>query len=175
MSPQTPASRSPHNRLRASVLVGLFLLAAVSVAIAWAQYDPPQPLEIILPDHPALSGSISISGAVNNPGLYPFSGADTIGGLLQAAGGPAPESDPNALRLDLPTAATQPAPQRIDINRAEAWLLEALPGIGEAKAKAIIAYRQANGPFRHTTELMQVEGIGQSLYDQIKDLITVSE
>jgi len=175
MSPQTPASRPAHNRLRALVLVGLFLLAAVSVVIAWARYEPPQPLEIRLPDEPALSGTISISGAVRNPGVYPFSGTDTIGGLLQAAGGAAPGADTNSLRLDLPASGAQSAPQRIDINRADAWLLEALPGIGEAKAKAIVSYRQANGPFRHTSELMQVEGIGQSLYDQIKDLITVSE
>jgi comEA protein len=66
-------------------------------------------------------------------------------------------------------------PQKVDINRAEAWLLEALPGIGETLAQRIIDYRQQNGAFRSISEITEVEGIGQSLYEQIKDLITVGD
>jgi competence ComEA-like helix-hairpin-helix protein len=66
-------------------------------------------------------------------------------------------------------------PQKIDINRAEAWLLEALPGIGPSKAQAIIAYRQQNGGFSHITEITKVEGIGPAIYEEIKDLITVGD
>lgn len=66
-------------------------------------------------------------------------------------------------------------PQKIDINRAEAWLLEALPGIGPSKAQAIIDYRQQNGGFGHITEITEVEGIGLAIYEQIKDLITVAD
>jgi competence ComEA-like helix-hairpin-helix protein len=66
-------------------------------------------------------------------------------------------------------------PQKIDINRAEAWLLEALPGIGPSKAQAIIDYRQQNGGFGDITEITRVSGIGQSLYENIKDLITVGD
>jgi comEA protein len=66
-------------------------------------------------------------------------------------------------------------PQKIDINRAEAWLLEALPGIGPTKAQAIIDYRQQNGYFSDISEILNVEGIGQDIYEQIKDLITVGD
>lgn len=66
-------------------------------------------------------------------------------------------------------------PQKIDINRAEAWLLEALPGIGESKAQAIIAYRQQNGGFGHIIEITKVDGIGPAIYEDIKDLITVGD
>jgi comEA protein len=66
-------------------------------------------------------------------------------------------------------------PQKIDINRAEAWLLEALPGIGPSKAQAIIDYRQQNGGFSDITEITNVPGIGPSLYEDIKDLITVGD
>ncbi|GAI44675.1 unnamed protein product [marine sediment metagenome] len=66
-------------------------------------------------------------------------------------------------------------PQKIDINRAEAWLLEALPGIGPSKAQSIIDYRQQNGGFSHITEITEVEGIGLAIYEQIKDLITVAD
>jgi competence protein ComEA len=66
-------------------------------------------------------------------------------------------------------------PQKVNINRAEAWLLGALPGIGEVRAQAIIDYRQQNGPFRSTNELLKVAGIGTATYERIKDLITVAD
>ncbi len=66
-------------------------------------------------------------------------------------------------------------PQKIDINRAEAWLLEALPGIGKTLAQRIIDYRQKNGSFRNITEITKVEGIGPDIYEQIKNLITVAD
>jgi comEA protein len=91
-------------------------------------------------------------------------------------------SPPQAIEIYLPPAPEpqdeiNPAelPQKIDINRAEAWLLEALPGIGESKAQAIIAYRQQNGGFKHITEITEVEGIGPAIYEDIKDLITVGD
>jgi comEA protein len=89
---------------------------------------------------------------------------------------------PHTVEIYLPTptvtsaAVSQPeAPQKIDINRAEAWLLEALPGIGPSKAQAIIDYRQQNGRFANITEITRVEGIGPAIYEQIKDLITVGD
>jgi comEA protein len=80
---------------------------------------------------------------------------------------PAPETDGEANTAELP--------QKIDINRAEAWLLEALPGIGPSKAQAIIAYRQQNGGFKHIIEVTEVEGIGPAIYEDIKDLITAGD
>jgi competence protein ComEA len=65
--------------------------------------------------------------------------------------------------------------QKVDINRAEAWLLQALPGIGEVRARAIVDYRQQNGSFRNINELLEVEGIGMDTYEKIKPLITVAE
>jgi competence ComEA-like helix-hairpin-helix protein len=65
--------------------------------------------------------------------------------------------------------------QKININRAEAWLLEALPGIGPSKAQAIIDYRQQNGGFSDIVEITEVPGIGQSIYNDIKDFITVGD
>jgi competence protein ComEA len=65
--------------------------------------------------------------------------------------------------------------QKIDINRADIWLLEALPGIGETLAQRIIDYRLENGPYRSISEITRVTGIGDNIYKQIKDLITVSD
>ena len=61
----------------------------------------------------------------------------------------------------------------IDINRADAEQLTALPGIGEVLAGRIVAYREENGSFLSTQELRYVEGIGEKRLDAILDLITV--
>jgi competence protein ComEA len=65
--------------------------------------------------------------------------------------------------------------QKININTAGAWLLAALPGIGEARAGAIIAYRTENGPFRDINELLNVPGIGEATLENIRDLVTVAD
>ncbi|WP_274651975.1 helix-hairpin-helix domain-containing protein [Paenibacillus humicola] len=60
---------------------------------------------------------------------------------------------------------------RIDINRAAEPELDALPGIGESKAKAIVDERDRNGPFRSADDLLRVKGIGPKLLDKIKPFI----
>jgi len=69
-------------------------------------------------------------------------------------------------------ARAEDAP-RIDLNSASAAELESLPGVGPAKAQAIIAHRES-APFKNTEELIDVKGIGEKLYAQLKDKITVS-
>ena len=61
---------------------------------------------------------------------------------------------------------------RVNLNSATADELARLPGVGPAKAKAIIEYRNAE-PFRTPEELRKVKGIGEKLYDRLKDQITV--
>jgi competence protein ComEA len=48
----------------------------------------------------------------------------------------------------------------VDINSADAQTLEQLQGVGPAKAQAIVAYREANGPFATLEDLAKVQGIG---------------
>jgi competence protein ComEA len=64
---------------------------------------------------------------------------------------------------------------RIDLNTATIEQLMELPRIGEAKAKAIIAYREQHGGFRTAYEITEVKGIGQKTYESFKDRITVSK
>jgi competence ComEA-like helix-hairpin-helix protein len=61
----------------------------------------------------------------------------------------------------------------ININTSSLEELDTLPGIGESKAQAIIDHRQSNGDFSNIEEIMNVSGIGQTTFDNIKDLITV--
>ncbi|HEX79157.1 MAG TPA: ComEA family DNA-binding protein [Dehalococcoidia bacterium] len=153
----------------AAILIGEILTASGC--------DGTPPIEISLPETTA-TGQITqvyIGGEVNNPGFYPLQDGDTIESLVQAAGGIIDGFDSSHVELNIAQADDQETPQKININRAEAWLLEALPGIGEVKAQAIISYRQQNGLFHSTNELLNVDGIGESTLENIGDLITVAD
>jgi competence protein ComEA len=66
-------------------------------------------------------------------------------------------------------AAAQPASKDavVNINTADASQLALLPRIGPAAAKRIVEYREANGGFKRTTDLMQVKGIGDKTFELI--------
>jgi len=61
----------------------------------------------------------------------------------------------------------------VNINTAGQAELEKLPGIGPALAKKILEFRQKNGNFKSTSDLVAVQGIGEKKFDQIKSLVTV--
>jgi competence protein ComEA len=63
----------------------------------------------------------------------------------------------------------------ININFADAETLQLLPGIGETRAQAIIAYREEHGLFTAKEELTQVSGIGQETLKEIQDLIEIRD
>ena len=65
------------------------------------------------------------------------------------------------------------AVELININTADVVELDTLPGIGAVKAQAIVDYRTQNGPFVKIEDIMNVSGIGQVTYDNMKSLITV--
>lgn len=71
------------------------------------------------------------------------------------------------------TTAEGPDADKVNINTADAATLETLPGIGATLAGRIITYRETYGPFQTTEDLINVPGIGQSTYDEIKDQVTV--
>ena len=64
---------------------------------------------------------------------------------------------------------------KININTADESELMTLPGIGEARAKAIISYRKESGGFETIEDIMKVNGIKDSVFDQIKDIVTVNQ
>ena len=71
-------------------------------------------------------------------------------------------------------AAPADAGARVNLNAASAEELAGLPGIGPAKARAIVEHRNAE-PFHRPEDLRKVKGIGDKLYEQVKDRITVGE
>lgn len=73
----------------------------------------------------------------------------------------------------LPEAASGQQGAPVNINTATAEELQTLPGIGEVLAARIIEFRTENGAFRLIDELMDVRGIGEAVFDGLKDQITV--
>lgn len=62
----------------------------------------------------------------------------------------------------------------VNINTASEAELDALPGIGAAKAKAIVEYRKAHGDFKTVDDLKNVKGVGDKVFAKLKDQISVS-
>lgn len=154
------------------------LLAAVIIAggvVIALKYPRSYPLEISLPSPPPWTGDIYIGGEVNSPGIYPVAAGDTLEDVIRAAGGLTADADTAYVELVVPGRGEVDDAQKININTAEPWLLAALPGIGDVRAAAIVAYREQNGLFRDINELLKVDGFGPATLDNIKDIITVAD
>ena len=144
---------------------------------------------------------VHVSGAVRNAGLVEVSAGGRVADALEAAGGPTEDACVEAVNLarfvqdgehiHLPTIEESESgvqavesealvnPQKaaptgkVNINRASAEELEALPGIGPATAQKIVADRESAGPFETPEDLTRVSGIGEKKYASIADLICV--
>ncbi|HOL17069.1 MAG TPA: helix-hairpin-helix domain-containing protein [Bacillota bacterium] len=182
--------------LREKIILGL-LAALLLTGAAWRIWRSPRPaVEPVAlepetrfaAEEPELI-TVHAVGAVKQPGVYRLPAGSRVHDLLDLAGGPAEEADLEAINLARPLidgeqvqfyrfgehGAPLPgsAPGKININRATAAELEALPGIGPAKARSIVEHREKNGYFKDITEIMDVSGIGEATFHAIEDLITV--
>lgn len=142
--------------------------------------------------------TVYVVGAVKHPGVYTLPADARVYQLLQAAGGPLPNANLVALNLAAklsdgeevyvvhigetpPTysgGVPQPGPgtgtgntQLININTASADEMRQALHISSATAQAIVNYRTQHGPFTSVEQLQQV--VSQSIYDKIKDQVTV--
>ena len=134
-----------------------------------------------------------------SPGVYELAGPDLrVNDAVEAAGGLLPEADTSQMNLaagladgqkvlvparaEEGAAAAAPgggavsqtdAASLVNINLATADQLQALSGVGEATARAIVEDREAHGPFSSVEDLMRVSGIGQKKFDKLKGQICV--
>jgi competence protein ComEA len=139
--------------------------------------------------------AVHVAGRVRRPGLVRLAAGSRVLDAVRAAGGTTPGADLDAVNLArklvdgeqvripargqaAPAAATAaggPVGQAagpLDLNTATAEQLDTLPGVGEVTAGRIVAYRTAH-PFTSVDELLDVPGIGQRRFEQLKDLVTV--
>lgn len=141
---------------------------------------------------------VYICGEVKKFGVYEVNEGDRLIELIEKAGGLTEKADEFAINLSLklkdedfiripekvsaapPNATGTSVPgvpkstlNRININTATKDQLNSLPGIGDVLAQKIIDYRDSKGSFKSIEDLKNVNGIGESRFNEIKDKITV--
>ncbi|MFD0586701.1 ComEA family DNA-binding protein [Paenibacillus sp. GCM10027627] len=89
----------------------------------------------------------------------------------QKSNEPDSNGDKSELKSFIPQHSSIDANGKLDINRASAAELDALKGIGPAKAAAIVDDRERNGYFGSVDELLRVKGIGEKLLEGIKESV----
>ncbi len=170
------------------VLIGLVLGGVLWIVArsprgnSVALLPPPTPAPLV----------VDVAGAVPRPGVYELPDGSRVKDAVDAAGGFLAEADRTGLNLAAPLedgqqlqipflAGAEPvgaarvdepaALDLIDINTADAETLSTLPGIGPTLAQRIVEYRETWGDFYYIEDIMNVEGIGPSTFENIKDLI----
>ncbi|WP_433797444.1 helix-hairpin-helix domain-containing protein [Actinoplanes sp. CA-252034] len=137
---------------------------------------------------------VAVGGRVRKPGLVRLASGARVADALTAAGGAEPGVDVAMLNLarkvvdgELIMVGVTPPPGStvgagtpgavsgglINLNTATLGQLDTLPGVGPVLAQRILDARDAQGGFRAVTDLRKVDGIGESRYEQLKDLVTV--
>ncbi len=155
------------------------------------------PLPTITPTAPTPTPGplrVSVDGQVKTPGDYVLPPGSLVDDAVRAAGGPTDEADLAQINLaqelydgqhvHVPRPGeTLPTPSpyglnsdgRIDINLADADMLQSLPKIGPKTAQRIIEYREIQGPFETVEQIQEVKGIGPATFEGIEDLIVVGD
>ncbi|MEE9400883.1 MAG: ComEA family DNA-binding protein [Dehalococcoidia bacterium] len=169
-------------RHRTPVIALLAALIVIGGAVLlYRQWALPQSVEIVIsPPSPEIH--VYVEGEVVSPGVYMLQDGDRVVDAIEAAGGFTADADQGAVNLAAPLRdggrvhvyRIGDVPQKINLNTAEAWLLQSLPGIGEILAQRIIDYRNEIGPFQQIEDLKKVEGIGAATFEKLKDNITLN-
>lgn len=94
---------------------------------------------------------------------------------ISLAVGAAPSAKPAALTpVEAQMTKAEQTTAKVNLNTADAETLRRdLFGIGSAKAKAIVAYRETSGAFTAVDELLEVKGIGKSLLEKNRDRLEI--
>lgn len=135
---------------------------------------------------------VYVCGEVQNPGVYELAPGSRICDALAAAGGTLKSAAEETMNLAatvsdgdkiyVPSEGETPQESigsgtsqggKVNINTADKEQLMTLPGIGEAKANAIISYRKEHGDFKDIQEIMNISGIKQAAFDNVKEFISV--
>ena len=138
--------------------------------------------------------TVHVCGAVRNEGVYKLPPGSRIEDAVNAAGGFLPTADrdycnlarlvEDGQQIRVPTRAEAESLREqewehdsglININTATEAELMTLPGIGQTRAQAIIAWREKNGGFKTIEDIMKVSGIKESAFLKIKDRIKTGE
>jgi competence protein ComEA len=175
------------------LIVGLSLFFFGAFKIFSSQNE--SEVEVIPLENSEKNIVVDVSGAVEKPGVYSLASQSRIKDALISAGGFSSKADKDWVSKNLNLAQvvddgtkiyipfdgqekdtlgqTDENEEKVNINTASASQLETLPGIGPSLAEKIISYREEKGPFQSLQGLMDVSGIGDSLFENIKNDISL--
>jgi len=131
--------------------------------------------------------SVKVDGKVNSPGEYKLVKGARVGDAIEAAGGFAKDAnDKINVGIILKNGdkvtvvgkdeyANAGIDFKVNINTASSEELMQLDGVGEKLAARIIKYREDNGGFESTEEILKVKGIGKAFYEKMKEVITIEQ
>lgn len=188
------AVRYPEPRVRIPVKQAAAAAGVVLLAVGgWAatrtgpsETDGPSWEQVADPTEVAGSVVVSVVGEVENSGLITLNNGARVADALQVAR-PLPGADLVSInhaqllvdgqQIHVQAAGASPvapgggAPGVVSINTADVAELTTLSGIGEATAAAIVAHREANGPFATVDQLTDVKGIGPAKLEALRDQV----
>ena len=153
----------------------LFFCFFAFFVFAYVGRYQPISLDLVSPS----TKTVEIKGEVKKPGVYTIKWDGTIKDLIQAAGGLSPEADTSSIAMlkemnpkeviVIPRKSATTL-KKVSLNTATEQELQTLPGIGPAMASRIIEYRKTKS-FTSLEEIKEVKGIGDKMYEKIKDRI----
>ncbi len=163
-----------------SIVILVIIIVIGGAVLLYRLTSLPHSTEVVI-SSPSSEITVYVEGEVANPGVYTLADGGLIEDAIQAAGGFTSYADQGTVNLAASLRDSNrihvygigDVPQKINLNTADAWLLEALPGIGEVLAQRIIDYRGENGPFQQIDDLTRVDGIGPATLENLRDKITV--
>jgi competence protein ComEA len=134
---------------------------------------------------------VDVAGEVHKPGIYQLDSGSRVFDVVLLAGGFTNKANQASVNLARPltdgeqlivanksqqnygASSSNGASMLISLNQASETELEQLPGVGPALAGRMIDWRSANGGFKSKDDLLNVAGIGDKLFAQIKDKVTL--
>ncbi|MDR7000390.1 helix-hairpin-helix domain-containing protein [Neobacillus niacini] len=145
---------------------------------------------------------VDVKGQIKHPGVYPATQGERVIDLIERAGGLAKKADESQVNfaehvqdemvINIPAkgetdsspsgiavngaagpSGSTPNNAKVDLNKADVTQFQTLPGIGPAKAAAILEYRETSGGFKAVEDLKNISGIGDKTFEKLKDLVEV--
>lgn len=166
-----------------NIIIGVIIVLLIILGIVLSNNQQ----EIIIPDDKDINrGSnfqivVDIKGEVKNPGIYYLNSNSRVMDAINIAGGVTNEADIESINLaslledgmivNIFKKVQNKETSKISINTASLDELTKLSGIGEAKAKNIIEYRNKHGYFMSLEDLCKVDGITEKIYNENKEFI----
>lgn len=186
-----------------AVLIMGFMCVVVGLSLELSKNEVKEEMELVKASEmsPTISEKrkiiVEVAGGVERPGVYSFEDDERLVAALARAGGLSGQADRDWVEKNINKSrrlrdgekiyiakvgeeggekvlgVESQEEKKVSLNEADSRELDTLPGVGPATAERIIRYREEKGGFKNIEELKLVSGIGEKMYEDIKDKISL--